>query len=332
MRAFLKKHFEHRALVLMYHRVSASESDIWDIAVSPENFEQQLQVLRRTKNVIPLQELAEGIKQGKVPKNSVAITFDDGYVDNFLVAKPLLEKYWLPATFFITSVNIGKTAEFWWDELEYLLLFSEHLPQQLDMTLNGNRIVFDLLQETALNELLRQQNNRWKACDEAPPTRRSELFYTLWEAIKPLPDQNQQEVMAHIRQWAGATPAARPEYQSMSEAQLLELHKSPLLTVGAHTASHPALAFHAPAYQQQELLRNTQYLQKLTGRQPNLLAYPYGNYNKDTIAVAAEMNFLAAFTTEEKPVTHRTPLYSLGRVQAKNWDATAFSAMLNQWK
>jgi peptidoglycan/xylan/chitin deacetylase (PgdA/CDA1 family) len=96
----------------MYHRIATAAHDHWQLSVSPRHFEEQLQVLTRYK-VIELHELVNS-----APRNGIAISFDDGYIDNYTTAKLLLEKYNLPATFFITNNNIGKQAEFWWDELE----------------------------------------------------------------------------------------------------------------------------------------------------------------------------------------------------------------------
>ncbi|WP_347160185.1 polysaccharide deacetylase family protein [Pontibacter chitinilyticus] len=330
LRALLKKYFEHQALVLMYHRVAMPASDIWGIAVSPENFEQHLQVLQKTKKVIPVKQLVEDIRNGYVRKNSVAITFDDGYVDNFTVAKPLLEKYKLPATFFITSGNLGQQAEFWWDELEYLILFSARLPRQFSMSINGNDISFDLQQEAELDEALRQKNSNWDACKDAPPTVRAALFLEVWQHLKPLPHTLQQEMLQRIRAWAGASVSAREDFRSMTEAQLKRLSKHRLFDVGAHTVSHPALAFHDKAYQQQELLENARLLKQVTSVKAAVLAYPYGNYNNVTATIAAEIGFAAAFTTEEKPVTRHSPRFRLGRIQAPNCSGPEFAALLNK--
>lgn len=99
----------------MYHRIATAAHDHWQLSVSPQHFEEHLQVLERYK-VVALPELVRN-----VPRKGIAISFDDGYIDNYTTAKPLLEKYNMPATFFITNNNIENPAEFWWDELEYLL-------------------------------------------------------------------------------------------------------------------------------------------------------------------------------------------------------------------
>lgn len=98
----------------MYHRIATAAHDHWQLSVSPQHFEEHLQVLKQYK-IVALPELVN-----KVPRQGIAISFDDGYIDNYTTAKPLLEKYNLPATFFITNNNIESPAEFWWDELEYI--------------------------------------------------------------------------------------------------------------------------------------------------------------------------------------------------------------------
>ena len=100
----------------MYHRIATPVHDHWQLSVSPQNFEAHLQVLQQYK-VMDLAALVN-----KVPRNGIAISFDDGYIDNYTTAKPLLEKYYMPATFLITNGCLGKQTEFWWDELEHIFL------------------------------------------------------------------------------------------------------------------------------------------------------------------------------------------------------------------
>jgi peptidoglycan/xylan/chitin deacetylase (PgdA/CDA1 family) len=313
----IKSLFVPEALVLMYHRIAEPEADIWDIAVSAGQFEKHLQALKKAGNVVPLQELADRHADGTLKKNSIAITFDDGYSDNFRVAKPLLEKYQLPATFFITTGNIGQAAEFWWDELENIILFTKRLPVQFSMRIN-NQLIEEDLNTAELTAEMRQKHISWKACTEAPPTPRCRLYYRIWEQLKPVPPIEQQTRLQKIRDWAGVGKGSRPDFQSMSLAELKEMGKSRLTDIGAHTVSHPALAFHAPEFQKKELAESKSFLEEITERKIDLLAYPYGNYNKDTARIAADLNFSAAFTTEEQVVRARSDRFQLARFQVKN--------------
>jgi peptidoglycan/xylan/chitin deacetylase (PgdA/CDA1 family) len=91
------------------------------IQVSPDNFARQMRFIKEKKyNVISLDELLEGIKEReKFTHNSVVITFDDGYQDNYTYAYPLLKKYGFPATIFLITNKIGVDRKFLnWDEIK----------------------------------------------------------------------------------------------------------------------------------------------------------------------------------------------------------------------
>lgn len=316
----------------MYHRVAELEYDTWDIGVSPVNFEAQLQVLQKMGNVVSLDELVQDLENNTLKNGSIALTFDDGYADNYLIAKPLLEKYKIPATFFIASGNIGKASEFWWDDLEHFILFTQTLPAHLEITIGDTAINYNLGAEAELSEELRLKHKHWKATEEPPVTAREKLYYLLWENIKPLENDEQQNILTSLKNWANVPVMPRPGYYTMSERQLQELGHNSFITVGAHTVSHPALAYHKETFQQKELLTNKQYLEKQTDKPVTLLAYPYGNYNRNSLHVAEQTNFKAAFTTEERLITKRSGLYQLARFQVKNLHAEGFRKQLKKWE
>ena len=326
IRQFFDSYLAPQNAVLMYHRVAEVKSDIWDITVSPENFEDQLQMLQQSGNVIPLSELTEKARKKSLKRNRIALTFDDGYADNYLIAKPLLEKYNLPATFFITTSNIDKKTEFWWDELENMVLFSENLPLVFSGNINGQLLNFELQREAELTPEQAKINRRWKASNEAPPNVRSALFLKLWQTLKPLPLKMQQQELQKIRDWAGIKTAPRNGYESMTENQLQDLSRNPLFEIGAHTASHAALAFHPPEVQAQELRENRNLLRDITSRNIELVSYPYGNYDAHTLQAASQTKFKAAFTTEEQFVNHRTEPFRMGRFQVKDLPPEKFAA------
>ena len=91
------------------------------MAVTPLQFQEQLEVLAARYHVVSLHELAHGIRGRRRGALPVAITFDDGYADNLHAALPRLEARGLPATFFITTGYVDSGRAFWWDELEQLV-------------------------------------------------------------------------------------------------------------------------------------------------------------------------------------------------------------------
>ena len=100
----------YTAPVLMYHYINNEEPLRSRLGVSPESFERQMRFLRERKyNIVSLEELTDLIKnKKKIPSGTVAITFDDGYLDNYINAYPVLKKYNIPATIFVVINRIGK--------------------------------------------------------------------------------------------------------------------------------------------------------------------------------------------------------------------------------
>jgi peptidoglycan/xylan/chitin deacetylase (PgdA/CDA1 family) len=94
----------------MYHYINDEEPHKSRLGVSPKSFERQMRFLKEHNyNVTPLAELVGLIKyKKKIPHKTVAITFDDGYLDNYTNGFPILKKYNLPATFFVVINRIGK--------------------------------------------------------------------------------------------------------------------------------------------------------------------------------------------------------------------------------
>lgn len=96
--------------VIMYHSVRPHPDKADRLAVSSEAFERQMRFLRQWRyRVVPLEELAALVKSGKkVPSRTLAITFDDGYKDNYTYAFPVLRKYGIPATLFVITDEVGR--------------------------------------------------------------------------------------------------------------------------------------------------------------------------------------------------------------------------------
>ena len=108
-------------MILMYHHVAPLEAvpgdaapiEGWSLRFSPKEFEEQLcQFIERGFKFIPLPDLVKEIKRsGREPARLTAITFDDGWTDNFTYAFPALQRLGLPATFFVTSEHIREGVE-----------------------------------------------------------------------------------------------------------------------------------------------------------------------------------------------------------------------------
>src|ERR1700748_2157209 len=85
-----------RPVILMYHRIAEPAFDPWGLAVSPARVEEQLEMLKRRRAPMARDDLADRCRRRRLPADAVAVTFDDGYVDNLKFAKPRLEAAGVP--------------------------------------------------------------------------------------------------------------------------------------------------------------------------------------------------------------------------------------------
>ena len=311
----------------MYHRVNELTCDPWQLAVSPAHFEEQLRVIQREWNPVSLTELTQSVLTGSVPDRSVALTFDDGYIDNYNQAKPLLEKYSIPATFFITTKNCERQRPFWWDELQTILLETAQLPEQMSLTVDGKKLDYTLKDEATLTALLGAKHRAWVA-DAAPPTERSAVYLALWQRLRPLTDGEQQRVMDQLRRLAGHTASIPPDLICMTPTHLRELVENPLFSLGAHSVSHAALADQSAARQRREIIGSKSYLEKLTNSPILCFAYPYGYYNDATLMAIGNAGFKISVATHAGTVTKQSDNLRLNRCQVNDWTGSEFSRWL----
>ena len=327
------KHFlrrsEPRAIVLMYHRICDLDTDPWQLAVNPVNFEDQIKTLTKHFDILPLTALIQQLANKKIKSNTVFITFDDAYADNFLYAKPILEKYACPATFFVPTYFIEKQQPFWWDELESIILHSKTLLQ--DLVLNTGSGIFKFnLQPEDLTEDIKQKQKLWKWSGQ-PPTNRCELYIKICNLFRPLPCIEILALMNQIKKWADFIPGERAENLTMTVRQLQDLSDNKLFTLGLHTETHPALASHPTDIQKDEIIRCKEYLEKKGLPFVSAIAYPYGSCNNDTLLVVAQNNIALGFTTDPKVITNNSLSYRLGRFQINDFSGTELRYKLKYW-
>jgi len=106
-----------RGAILLYHRIADDRMDPYGLCVAPGDFHKQMVLVRDRYLPRPLDELVGDLHTGSLPDRSVAITFDDGYLDNLTAASPILVDLGLPATFFATTENLREPQPYWWDVL-----------------------------------------------------------------------------------------------------------------------------------------------------------------------------------------------------------------------
>ena len=327
----LRKLLRHkRVVVLMYHRVADLETDPWELAVSPTNFEAQVAYLTRKYKVISVEELSHQLQQGKITADSVCLTFDDGYRDNVETAKPILEKYNCPAAFFIATKYLADQQPYWWDELERILLHSPKLSPVLEVCINGEPLHFQLEDNGWLSETQRQHHKKW-TWEKEPPTQRCAAYFSIWEKLKPLPYPQIQASLIQLKRFVLEASPSTTSYFPMTLDQLKDFARNPLFTIGLHTHTHPALKYHSREMQLTELNENRRQLETLLDRPIDSISYPYGIYDDNTLSVVDELKQKVAFTTNPRIVTHQSSSFKLGRIPVQNQDAPQFAKTISTY-
>jgi peptidoglycan/xylan/chitin deacetylase (PgdA/CDA1 family) len=322
-----------RVLILLYHRVAKLRTDPWGLAVTPHRFAEHLEVLREHANPVQLGELSRTLGDGGLPDRSVVVTFDDGYLDNLLNAKPLLERYRVPATVFVASGFIGQKREFWWDELDRLLLQPGTLPERVQLSVDGKIYDWELGEAAEYTREDFQSHRGWKAWTEVQ-TPRQRLYTALYDLLRPLGAAERRRKFAEVRAWRVDGPGRRPKHRPLSVEEIGRLERGGLVEVGAHTVNHPLLSEVSTAVQRREIRQSKARLEEILGHGVNSFAYPYGksaDYTTETVDAVRRAGFACACSTVTGVVRRSSDPFQLPRVWVRNCSGERLATQLDRW-
>lgn len=330
----LRKRFQARTLILHYHRVIELASDPYLLCVTPQHFAEHLEILQKRGHQIRLQQLSQALCDGNLPRRAIVVTFDDGYADSLFIAKPLLGRYGIPATVFITSGYIGHKREFWWDELDRLLLQPGRLPQTLRLRVNGNPYQWELGEATDYSQGDSRRYRCWNYGQQNDPTPHHRLFRSLYQLLHPLPKDERSKVLDELQAWVGVEPTVRSTHRTLSSDEVVRLADGELVEVGAHTVTHPILSVLPVGAQRNEIRQSKVALEGILGRQVNSFAYPHGSpshYTVETVSIVRDAGFACACSSLPGIVRRGTDRFQLPRLLVRDWDGEAFESRLEAW-
>ena len=331
---WVRNRFVRRALILIYHRVVDLSSDPQLLAVTPQHFAEHLEILRKHGRPMRLQQLVQALRDGNLPHRAVVVTFDDGYDDNLHNAKRLLERHDIPATVFVTSGYVGHEREFWWDELDRLLLQPGTLPERLRLSVNGSTWQWDLGQAARYSEDACGRHRCWNVLEKDDPGQRQRLYRSLCQLLRPLAEGERRKALDELLAWSGAEPIGRLTHRPLSRDEVFYLTDGGIVEVGAHAVTHPVLSALPAAVQRSEIQRSKARLEEILGHPVTSFAYPYGersDYTMETVAAVQEAGFVCACSGFADVVWRRTDLWQLPRFIVRDWDGEEFARRLEGW-
>lgn len=293
-----------RVTIVTYHRItdrkmSEIEASLPFLFTSQQAFEKQLLFFKQCYKVIPLKELVERGRDGKAPRNSLIITFDDGYEDNFRNAYKSLSKMHLPATFFITVDRIGKdkVKPYWWDRLYYYLS---------EIQKRENREVSDGVRGELSPIYEEFKNNA------------SHLFARMnreeTDKIERLLDRIQENYQIDSEK-------VYRENRMLNWQQISEMSQNH--DFGSHTCSHRNLLRLSDDQKYHEIVESKEIIEKFTKRKVSAFSSPAGHMNKEIEGFVEKGGYEFAVTAAEPGINKMTNRFHLKRINI--WEGTSLS-------
>lgn len=283
-----------RLSTFIFHRVTATRDEVLDWDPDAQEFERMMGWIKNWFNVLPLDEAIVRLKHGDLPQRAAAITFDDGYADNFTTALPILKAHGLSATFFIATGYLDG-GRMWNDTIVESV----------------RRCTASILDLSSLGLGIHP-------LDTPEATRKA--IQSILGGIKYKDHSERLDLVASI---ATTTRSELPTDLMMTTAQVKAMREEGML-IGAHTVRHPILARLPTTEVAAEVAHSKDHLESVLGEPVTLFAYPNGKPNADYRAVDAEIvrrtGFHAAMTTAWGVADSRADLMQLPRFTP--WDRT----------
>jgi peptidoglycan/xylan/chitin deacetylase (PgdA/CDA1 family) len=308
-----------KPLILVYHRIANDPIDYWGTAVSPDHFEEHLCVLHRTRQPLPLKEFVCNLIAGTLPANAVTLTFDDGYADNLVTGKPRLAAANIPATVFLATGYLDGSEPFWWDELARLILLGNS-PQSFEVMVRGEPLQVDFCNEPPVHQ-------DGATCARSATGRRATLS-KLWQVLRLLEEEERRQTMVNLRSIFGWRGYCASLGRAMTSDEVRAIVSDGLVSIGAHTVTHPVLASLGAAARHREIAESKRACEALAGAPVTAFAYPYGDSNVEVREAVKAAGFIFACAAGGGPVKASSGIFALPRVYAPNLGGDAFERAL----
>jgi peptidoglycan/xylan/chitin deacetylase (PgdA/CDA1 family) len=235
-------------------------------------FERQVQYLARHYVVLPVDDLVERLGGSGVPRNAVAITFDDGYRDTLTDAAPILARYGLPATVFLATGFIGTAEVPWYDRLAAAFKLAAK-PAVRAPWGEELRLASDASRLSALHRVLAH--------------------------LKALPERDFQAARSGLLADLGAGEG-RAVKNAMLNWDDVHALRGLGFRIGAHTVTHPILSRVSLDRARREIIESKSTIADACGSAPRAFAYPNGgtaDYTPAVVDIVKSAGFTCAVTT-----------------------------------
>lgn len=301
--------------ILTYHRIS-EYSDLSDpLKISASVFAKQLSYLKNSYRLLSGDELAYIIrKRESYPENSLLITFDDGWRDNYIYAYPILKKYQIPAVIFLSTDYIGTDRSFWHERLKCVIA-----KMVIDKRFNEY--------EEYLKYCSPVVNARLKAILNSVSGQRYRLIQDLIVELKSYPLDYVNEYVNNLAQSIDYSQQASRSMLSWEEVK--EMARENIM-FGSHTKTHALLTHIEESLVAVELSDSKNIIEMNVGKPVYYFSYPNGYYNDRIANMVRDASYLAAFTCNTGINQSHISSYELQRQHIAEYYSTGINGKYSE--
>lgn len=280
----------NRFYIIPYHMIVDKPNGFYP-ETSTSDFEKQIVHLAKNYKIISLDEIVNRIKNRSPLRRCVAITFDDGFRDNYEIAYPILRKYNIPATIFLTTGYIDSEAAPWFIKLRYI--FMQTAKTHFNLSHNGTNISFSM----------RTRDEKFAASDRA-------MAY-----LKNFPDAERLPLLDRLCDELEVNDFQGLDNLMLTWDQIREMTENGI-SFGAHTVNHPVLSRIPLDKAEREIRQSKETIEAKIQKPVASFAYPFGKklqYSPAIFPILRDFEFKCAVTTELRQNTHNVNLFELNR-------------------
>lgn len=296
-----RRALHQRAVVLAYHRLLPAGADTWShpgIIVTPEAFERHMRLLRQEFRVLTLQEFEHHFSTSTpFAPGSCLVTFDDGWLDTYTEAWPILQRWQIPAAVFLPTHFIGSQETFWQEHLG-LLLYEAGRILAGEPDFRGP--LAETLRPCGLEHLIGELSAGRSTIIERVRTLK------LDRVVAPA------EAAARIAALLGHR-APRPRDLFMTWDHVREMARGGV-RFGAHGHTHRILSRLTQDEVSTELTSARAIIERETGTPVTSVSYPNGGWSDRVAACVGALGFRVAFSMERGHAAATDPFFAIRRM------------------